>query len=144
MENQKPAQPMFYIQNKHNAEDKRIVTQRSWFAYEEKFFQITEEEYNSKEPVKQSKNKVSEAVETKKKQDAAHAAVVNDEETVNPESDKIDLVGHTTSESSEEFATVDEFGDELEGLREQYELKTGKPADKRWKASRIQQELEKL
>ena len=39
---------------------------------------------------------------------------------------------------------VNEPDSEIETLRSEYELKTGKPADKRWKETRIKVELEKL
>jgi hypothetical protein len=39
---------------------------------------------------------------------------------------------------------VNEPDSEIEILRSEYELKTGKPADKRWKETRIKVELEKL
>ncbi len=63
----------------------------------------------------------------------------------------------TTDEHKTEFVDVDsEFkpiedlipdgidNPEIDSLREQYELQTGKPADKRWKETRIKVELEKL
>ncbi len=79
----------------------------------------------------------SEDIEQSKKKDVEAAA--EGKTTTGTTSDQTDFV------KIEDLDEKDTFIDtELETLRSDYELKAGKPADKRWKADRINAEIEKL
>jgi hypothetical protein len=85
------------------------------------------------------------AIQAAQKKRAASAAVETETIVEATEEHKTDFVD-ITEQSIEENLTGNEDLENLTvlGLREQYEIKSGKPADKRWKESRIKAEIEKL
>ncbi len=107
----------------------RQMTRRSFDVNKDKW-ELDPDHEETAEDIEQSKKKVVEA------------AV--EDETVNPKF-RVDALGNTVFiQNVDDYEKDTVIDTELETLRSDYELKAGKPADKRWKADRINAEIEKL
>ncbi len=79
-----------------------------------------------------------EVTESKKKEVAKN--VVTEAKPIKPVTEPI----NEEVETANEFASIGEADTEIETLRAEYETKSGKPADKRWKADKLNAKIAEL